>query len=738
MSQGRRRTSLAILPESFNRLRDPLEIVACWSMGGSTFGFADFYLPRSTKPAFEDFAATHAANPQGPVALFGHTDSAGSVNFNHDLSWARAQTVYGVLRNDPDIWVTLYGEDGEARARLRQQLTAEGYDVDPSEKGVGPTMTAAIAQHVAYLADGLALDVFDFLGEHGQFSMQACSEFNPLRRLGLEIAERCSPAMKNAALATNRRVVAFWFAPGTHVDGAWPCPVPGEGPDKCKSRLWSDAKQRNKEREETLEFWPTGVKGSPPAPIVRSEETFACRFYDRVAHRSPCEVAEPWKPPPEDPIIITDEPDPPDPPLPDIPDLPHPPHPPVPPEPPPPPPRKLIDWTVELSCSHGSGTRFNSGRLKSLGRSVGTSDDLLQVVPESGGDTILVSVDPASSMNHVDITVDKKLLSWMGSGKSSASFVAKHVKTTMDHPISLYARFKAIRPKNEILVEGAKGSATATVERFPDKEVSADAEIYLDTIRFFLKPLVATIQKFGDMFSEDFKIKLFEDEDTELAYSAQWREWPNPKHFDPSVMDYRVFYGYRAVFALDPLVHVKGTLIFSALQLLKRLGQFKHLKKLIERLLRLLPKWVKDALEAISFKLTPKFGGGGRFEQVRERPEEKLLEVSDRKGADHWEIPAFFGVKAELTATLEELLKGKVDNASVSISVKFDAGASLGFIADMVREEAGLYADASISDVEIEVELGIPFIGHIKDQFTPIESERWGPERWIFFEGDGT
>ena len=108
---------------------------------------------------------------------------------------------------------------------------------------------------------------------------------------------KLSKKERNAANAPNRRVVAFFFREGLEIKPSdWPCPKWNESSAKCVERQWTDHEERLKPEEEDLfrEYKLT-------------RNTMACRFYDRLARRSPCEAGfkewvlrlfVPKKPPP--------------------------------------------------------------------------------------------------------------------------------------------------------------------------------------------------------------------------------------------------------------------------------------------------------------------------------------------------------------------------------------------------------------------------------------------------------
>ena len=111
----------------------------------------------------------------------------------------------------------------------------------------------------------------------GKGDVQGCSEFNPLRILSEEENENLNGTERDAANAANRRVAVFLFAPAMRLaPDAWPCPRVSEGVSDCRSRFWSDAQARRQ---------PGAARRQRPATL----DTFACRFYERLAGWSPCE-----------------------------------------------------------------------------------------------------------------------------------------------------------------------------------------------------------------------------------------------------------------------------------------------------------------------------------------------------------------------------------------------------------------------------------------------------------------
>jgi hypothetical protein len=111
----------------------------------------------------------------------------------------------------------------------------------------------------------------------GKGDVQGCGEFNPTLLLSKEELRTLPKPKRDVENTPNRRVVAFLFRPGVRLDASrWPCPRVKEGVAGCRKRLWSDGEARRTPGEERREYKHT-------------RDTFACRFYDRMAKRSPCE-----------------------------------------------------------------------------------------------------------------------------------------------------------------------------------------------------------------------------------------------------------------------------------------------------------------------------------------------------------------------------------------------------------------------------------------------------------------
>ena len=131
-----------------------------------------------------------------------------------------------------------------------------------------------------------ALSKTEFLGKgadaKGKGDFQGCSEFNPLMVFSqTELTELNKPenkAVRDGENVVSRRVLILLFRPGTTVPpDKWPCPRTGESGDGCRKRFWSDGEQRRGSQDVRREFG-------------ESRDTFACRFYHRLAGNSRCEL----------------------------------------------------------------------------------------------------------------------------------------------------------------------------------------------------------------------------------------------------------------------------------------------------------------------------------------------------------------------------------------------------------------------------------------------------------------
>lgn len=310
--------------DAFNTLREGLVPMACFRLKEALFEFdSSFVLPAVAwdLPALQRLVD---ARPDAPLAVFGHADPVGDDAYNKQLSGRRARAVYALLVRDADAWEELHsspmpGDDwglrGIERALATVPSTASGAPcfAGPLTGHWSPAFAAATKQFQAengLVADGVAgpktrkqlflaymnsvclspndpfvLPKEAFLDRgkaaKGRLAYQGCGEHNPVLVFSRSDEKRhaasADKAERNARNRSNRRVLVYQFPPGTEVsEGDWPCPAWDEGPAGCKARFWPDGDVRRSAAEEERRHRTDG-------------RTMACRFYDRLAHRSPCE-----------------------------------------------------------------------------------------------------------------------------------------------------------------------------------------------------------------------------------------------------------------------------------------------------------------------------------------------------------------------------------------------------------------------------------------------------------------
>jgi hypothetical protein len=216
-----------------------------------------------------------------PASIFGHADPVGGDVYNKGLSGRRTRAIYGLLVHDIALWEQLYNEEWHSKNVLATMRKATGSPDGASRKDLmGAYMTRLFP---------VKLDKGDFLGKgadpKGKADFQGCSEFNPLIILSQHESDTLPHEDRNTKNRSNRRVVVFLFRAGLNVDPKlWPCPVATDpSTAECVKRFFGPPK--------------TGEQRRKPGPDLREFEkagdTFACRFYDRVARLSPCEKPAP-------------------------------------------------------------------------------------------------------------------------------------------------------------------------------------------------------------------------------------------------------------------------------------------------------------------------------------------------------------------------------------------------------------------------------------------------------------
>lgn len=309
-----------------NRLRLPLRPIGCWRAAHAHFAFDSSFIAPDMRNDLRHLGlqrrrlAVEGADGKPlypPASIYAHADPSGNDDYNKRLAGRRAQALHALLTRDTARWEKLHAQpmgrdDWRVRAVqvMLNHLRNELLQVD----GVAGELTGAAVrsfqQDRGLVVDGVAgpatraclfgdyMDALcgaglrlradvDFLARgadaHGKGDLHACGEFNPVLLPSAEDEVRFAHAEaveeRNAFHAPNRRVLVLLFPPGARIDPAlWPCPVADAGADVCRKRFWSDAAKRRSDRTPGNE-----------RRYARDEETFACRFYERLVDGAACE-----------------------------------------------------------------------------------------------------------------------------------------------------------------------------------------------------------------------------------------------------------------------------------------------------------------------------------------------------------------------------------------------------------------------------------------------------------------
>jgi hypothetical protein len=297
-----------------NTFRPAFFPVACWGVREILFSFDSSFVSPRIAGHMGELVRLRKRHPDAPLSVFGHADPVGDDDYNKQLSGRRAQAIYALLTRQPDFWEDLYchpfGGDDWGLRTIQVALNTLDFplgnfdgklDDDTTEAvrkfqdsnglsrtgSPGPETRAVVfARYMEkLLGDELRLTPKDFLAKGidkaGKGDFQGCGAFNPILLFSRQAQQRLNHPNKkeqrNHANAPNRRVVIFLFRPDSEVDPQkWPCPRVKEGVAGCERRFWSDGQTRRECQPKRREYMDT-------------QDTFACRFYDRIAGTSPCE-----------------------------------------------------------------------------------------------------------------------------------------------------------------------------------------------------------------------------------------------------------------------------------------------------------------------------------------------------------------------------------------------------------------------------------------------------------------
>lgn len=281
--------------DQFNTITFRLVPIACFRVDDIRFAFDSSFV--ASDPNDKNDIRTDLqllvdlleANPESPLTVFGHADPVGNDDPNKQLSGRRATVIYALLisSTDPDSAVKLW--QGVAKtenwgADQRQQMQ--------SLTGL-PDGTPDADLFKAYMQKltpaGLKLGKKDFLGQgkdpKGKGDFQGCSEFNPQLIFSKEkndaFEKDKDKTARNDANSINRRVIVLLFQKGSKVEPAnWPCPRATEGTGVCRTRFFVNGDSRRSRRLPDKD-----------RKFDDKQDTFACRFYQKLLTDSPCETA---------------------------------------------------------------------------------------------------------------------------------------------------------------------------------------------------------------------------------------------------------------------------------------------------------------------------------------------------------------------------------------------------------------------------------------------------------------
>jgi hypothetical protein len=318
-----------------NAIVEDLLPVACVRLDNVRFEFDSSFVGVGVATEMRLLATLRKQRPGIVASIFGHADPVGNDDYNKSLSGRRAAAIFALLTRKVEIWEDIFSQkgvftrpaagddwgmraiqtmlgtitrpppgvgtffaapvsgklDADTRAALKDFQSANG--LPPSGNADAATRAQLFKSYMDVICIDAAGQPFqldataDFLSRgadpkrQGKGDYQGCSEFNPVLLFSQEenaaFERAADKSARDAENQPNRRVLIFLFRPGLQVTpDAWPCPRANEAPAACRKRFFSDAAQRRSFGTERREY-------------KRTQDTFACRFYDRLARPSPCE-----------------------------------------------------------------------------------------------------------------------------------------------------------------------------------------------------------------------------------------------------------------------------------------------------------------------------------------------------------------------------------------------------------------------------------------------------------------
>jgi len=269
----------------FNTARLRLIPLACWRVDDVRFHFDSSFVLPEIRVEMAALARLLKEHTDCPISVFGHADPVGPDDYNKVLSGRRATAIYAMLTRNADLWDELFnrhfGGDKWGTAALQIMSDAvSGGPGSPVPEDSGGRKQLFTDYMEAICGPDLKLQPTDFLAQgadpKGKGDYQGCSSFNPLLILS---RQKATDSERNEDNAPNRRVMVLVFRKGSRVDpNKWPCPCATDGIAGCVKRFFSDGQKRRTTRlpDQDRKYQET-------------QDTFACRFYDRLLQNSPCE-----------------------------------------------------------------------------------------------------------------------------------------------------------------------------------------------------------------------------------------------------------------------------------------------------------------------------------------------------------------------------------------------------------------------------------------------------------------
>jgi hypothetical protein len=299
-------------------VRTFLRPIGCVRIDDSRFDFdSSFILPDTT----EELALLAKRRPSAAstlLAIFGHADPVNDDDYNKELSTRRAKALYGLLVRDVEQWNELFqnphggdtwdyshiclmlNEIGFPTPVVKSANTQSRVAVRNFQKGDSLPATGEVDKQTRTLLfasymDAICLDAAgvafqyqkqDFLSRNssgtatGVPDFQGCSEFNPVfvlsESLDRDLSDPKRKAQRNTINSSNRRVVVYVFPTDVRFPiDKWPCPAKGTA--GCRKQFWKDGDERRKPKQIARQY-------------LFANNTFACKFYDRLTRGSPCEA----------------------------------------------------------------------------------------------------------------------------------------------------------------------------------------------------------------------------------------------------------------------------------------------------------------------------------------------------------------------------------------------------------------------------------------------------------------